>query len=122
MLVDWLKQRGRYDSAIDLMQGVVRDQPSATYFNRLGSLFISAGDSARAGDCYERALRLDSAFVPALYNQSVLLAARGESAAARVLAGRAYRLRPDLEAIRELYLQFNPVPGDSPRPVTVPNQ
>ncbi|MCX6842880.1 MAG: tetratricopeptide repeat protein [candidate division WOR-3 bacterium] len=122
MLVDRLKQRGRYDSAIVLMQGVVRDQPSAAYFNRLGSLFISAGDSARAGDSYERALRLDSAFVPALYNQSVLLAARGESAAARVLAGNAYRLRPDLQAIRELYLQFNPVPGDSPRPGTVPNQ
>jgi tetratricopeptide (TPR) repeat protein len=87
-------------------------------------LFISDGDSARGGDCYERALRLDSAYVPALYNQSVLFAARGESAAARVLADRAYRLRPNLEAIRELYFQFNRTPGlgDSPHSGTVPYQ
>jgi tetratricopeptide (TPR) repeat protein len=124
MLADRLKQRGQYDSAIVLVQGVVRDQPSAAHFNRLGSLFVNDGDSARAGDCYERALRLDSAYVPALYNQSVLFAARGESAAARVLADRAYRLRPNLEAIRELYFQFNrtPVLGDSPHSRTVPSQ
>jgi tetratricopeptide (TPR) repeat protein len=124
MLVDRLKQRGRYDSAIVLMQGVVREQPSAEHFNRLGSLFISTGDSGRAGECYKQALRLDSGYVPALYNQSVLFAARGESAAARVLAGRAYRLRPDLEAIKEIYFQFNrmPVPGDSPHTGTVPSQ
>jgi tetratricopeptide (TPR) repeat protein len=108
MLADRLKERGRYDSAIVLMQGVVRDLPSAAHFNRLGSLFISAGDSARAGQCYESALRLDSAYVPALYNQSVLFAAREESAAARVLAERAFRLRPDLEAIRELYRHLSP--------------
>jgi tetratricopeptide (TPR) repeat protein len=110
MLADRLKQRGRYDSAIVLMQGVVKEQPSAERFNRLGSLFISSGDSVRAGEFYEQALRLDSAYVPALYNQSVLFAARGESAAARVLADRAFRLRPDLEAVREIHFHLSPHP------------
>jgi len=78
--------------------------------NRLGSLLVAAGDSTRAGQCYESALRLDSAYVPALYNQSVLFATKGESVAARVLASRAYRLRPDLEAVRELYKSLVPSP------------
>jgi len=110
LLSERLKQRGRYDSAIVLMQNVVKSQPSAEYFNRLGSLYISAGDSSRAGECYDRALRLDSTCVPALYNQSVLLWAKGDSGAARVLAARAYRLRPDLEAIKELYNSLAPGP------------
>ena len=124
LLADRLKLRGQYDSAIALVQGVAKGRPSAANFNRLGSLFISAGDSGRAGQCYETALRLDSTFVPALYNQSVLFAARGESVAARVLAERAFRLRPDLEAVRELHEQLSPapVPGDSPRSGTVPSQ
>ena len=103
MLADRLKLRGQYDSAIVLVQGVTRDEPSAANLNRLGSLLIAAGDSGRAAECYEHALRLDSVYVPALYNQSVLLAVRGESVAARVLAERAFRLRPDLQAIRELH-------------------
>ena len=114
MLADRLKLRGQYDSAIVLLQGVAQSQPSAASFNRLGSLFIAAGDSVRAGQCYESALRLDSTFVPALYNQSVLFAAKGESAAARVLAERAFRLRPDLEAVRELYEHLSPAPTPNP--------
>jgi len=117
MLADRLKLRGQYDSAIVLLQGVAQSQPSAASFNRLGSLFIAAGDSVRAGQCYESALRLDSTFVPALYNQSVLFAAKGESAAARVLAERAFRLRPDLEAVREIHRYLSP---DSPPPAPRP--
>ena len=63
---------------------------------------IAAGDSGRAGQCYESALRIDSTYVPTLYNLSVLSAARGDSVAALVLAERAFRLRPDLQAIKEL--------------------
>jgi len=124
MLADRLKQRGRYDSAIVLMRKVTGIQPSAVHFNRLGSLFIGAGDSGRAEKCYGQALRLDSAFVPALFNQSVLLAANGESAAARVLAERAYRLRPDLMAVRDLYFHLVQPPAheDSPRSRTSPSQ
>ncbi len=110
MLADRLKLRGQYDSAIVLVQGVTRGEPSAANLNRLGSLLIAAGDSGRAADCYEHALRLDSVYVPTLYNQSILLAARGESVAARVLAERAFRLRPDLEAVKELHQHLVPGP------------
>jgi len=115
-LADRLRQRGRYDSAIVLMRVVVRAQPSAVGFNQMGSMFVSAGDSTRAEECYSQALQLDSGYVPALYNQSVLSAARGDSAAARALAQRAYRLRPDLVAVKELLRQLSPdsLSGDRP--------
>jgi tetratricopeptide (TPR) repeat protein len=108
LLIERLSQLGQYDSAIVVMQSVVKDQPTVTNLNRLGSLFIAAGDSGRAGQCYESALRLDSTYVPVLYNLSVLFAARRESAAARVLAERAFRLRPDLNAVRELHQHLSP--------------
>jgi tetratricopeptide (TPR) repeat protein len=101
-LAERLKLRGQYDSAIVMIQAVVNDYPSAEHFNRLGSLFIAAGDSGHARQSYQSALRLDSTYVPTLYNLSVLSAARGDSAAARVLAEQAFRLRPDLQAIKEL--------------------
>jgi Flp pilus assembly protein TadD len=50
-LSDRLKLRGRYDSAIVMIQAVVDDYPTATNYNRLGSLLIAAGDSGRAGQC-----------------------------------------------------------------------
>ena len=114
MLVDLLRQRSRYDSAIVLMQGEVRYRPSAVGFTYLGDLFISNGDSLRAGESYSQALRLDPAHLPALYNQSVLSAARGDLTAARILAERAYRLRPDIEAIRQLYFRFTRLPSPNP--------
>jgi len=106
MLADLLRQRGRYDSAIILMQSEARSQPSAQNFSYLGDLFISVDDSARAGQSYSEALRLDPAYVPALYHQSVLCAAQGDSATARMLAERAYRLRPGNTSVRELYLRL----------------
>jgi tetratricopeptide (TPR) repeat protein len=91
---------------------VVDAYPTAENINRLGSLFVAAGDSTRAGLCYTSALRLDSTYVPALYNFSVLSAAQGDSVAARALAERAFRLRPDLQAIKELreHLMLPPAP------------
>jgi tetratricopeptide (TPR) repeat protein len=114
MLADMLSRRGRYDSAIVLMQDEVKYRPSAASFSHLGDLFVSKGDTARAEESYDQALRLDPSYVPALYNQSVISAARGDVAAARILAERAYGLRPDLEEIRRLYLRFNPNPGRTP--------
>jgi len=110
MLAERLKLRGQYDSAVAMGEGVARDHPTAEHLNRLGSSWVATGDSVRAAECYKYALRLDSTYVPALYNLSVLSMARGESAAARDLAERAYRLRPDLEAVGELYksLSTNP--------------
>jgi len=114
MLADLLRQRGRYDSAIVLMQCEVTYRPSAPAFTYLGDLFVSNGDSLRAGQSYGQALRLDSTYLAALYNQSVLSAARGDLAAARILAERAYRLRPDIEAIKHFYLRFNRNPNPNP--------
>jgi len=111
MLADLLRKEGRYDSAIVLMRSEVRERPSAVSFKYLGDLFLSTADSARAIENYNQSLRLDSSYLPALYNQSVLSAARGDVAAARGLAERAYRLRPDNEAVRQLYLRFNQSPG-----------
>jgi protein O-mannosyl-transferase len=124
LLADRMKLRGQYDSAIVLVQAVVNDYPTAVNFNKLGSLFTAAGDSGRAYENYESALRTDSTYVPALYNLSVLSAAEGESAVARVLAERAFLLRPDLQAIMELreHLGVTPVSGDSPHPGTLPSQ
>jgi protein O-mannosyl-transferase len=114
-LADRLKLRGQYDSAIVMLKAVVDDYPTAEHLNRLGSLVVAAGDSERAGKWYESALRLDSTYVPTLYNLSVLSAARGDSGKARVLAERAFRLRPDLQAIRELREHLSsgsaPIPG-----------
>jgi tetratricopeptide (TPR) repeat protein len=104
MLAEELKREGRPESAAGLMMQVVAKQPSPAYLNRLGSMLVASGDSSRAEQCYLEALRRDSAFVPALYNQAILYAARGESARARTLAGRAFRLRPDLEAVKSVYL------------------
>ncbi|MBM3314920.1 tetratricopeptide repeat protein, partial [candidate division WOR-3 bacterium] len=69
--------------------------------NRLGSLLAGTGDVALAETCYLRALELDSTWVPALFNQAVILAGRGDTAAALALASRARRLRPDLAPVRE---------------------
>jgi hypothetical protein len=51
-------------------------------------------------------VRLDSTAVPALYNAAVISAARGDTAAALAFAERAYRLRPDLAAVNELYARL----------------
>jgi tetratricopeptide (TPR) repeat protein len=114
LLADRLKLRGQYDSAIVLLEEVASSQPSAANSNRLGSLFMASGDSGRAARSYESALRFDSTYVPALYNLSVLAAAKGDSVTARVLAEQAYRLRPDLDAVRELHEHLAPSPA--PRP------
>ncbi len=114
LLADQLKLRGQYDSAIVLVEGVAGSQPSAANFNRLGSLLTAAGDSVRAAQWYESALKLDSNYVPALFNLSVLFVAKGESVSARVLAGRAFRLRPDLDAVRELYQHLSPDSAPGP--------
>ncbi len=114
LLADRLRLRGLYDSAALLLEQVARSEPTAANLNRLGSLLVAAGDSARAEKYYESALRLDSTCVPALYNLSVLTAARGDSVAARVWAEQAFRLRTDLEAVRELREQLAPSPV--PRP------
>ncbi len=116
MLAELLGQRGRYDSAIVLMRGEVRFRPSAVGFSYLGDLFVSKGDSISAGRSYDRALRLDPSSLAALYNLSVLSAARGDLATARTLAERAYRLRPDIEAIRQLYVQLARPPSSNPQP------
>jgi tetratricopeptide (TPR) repeat protein len=113
-LADILEKHGQYDSAIVLMQSEVGYRPTAVSYANLGDLFISTGDSARAWDSYSQALRCDQSYVPALYNLSVMSAARGDLAAARILAERAYRLRPDLEAIRKLYLQLTQHPSPNP--------
>jgi tetratricopeptide (TPR) repeat protein len=109
-----LSQRGRYDSAIVLMQGEVRYRPSASSFSFLGDLFISRGDTARAEESYGKALRIDPKYLTALFNLAALSAAQGKLAAALPLAERAYRLRPDLEATRKLYLQLTQRPSTGP--------
>jgi tetratricopeptide (TPR) repeat protein len=115
-LADRLELREQYDSAEVMIQAVVHDYPNAEHLNQLGSLLIAAGDSGRARQSYESALRLDSAYVPTLYNLSVLSAARGDSVAARALVERAYRLRPDLKAIRELREHISSGPAPIPNP------
>jgi len=105
-LAAMFRQRGQYDSAIVLMEHEVRYRPSAESFARLGGLFADNGDSIRAGQSYSRALSIDPTHVPALYELAVLSAARGDTASARTLADRAYRLRPDVEEVVELHLQF----------------
>jgi protein O-mannosyl-transferase len=114
LLAEMLSRRGQYDSAIVLAQREVAYRPTAASYTNLGDLFISTGDSARAWDSYNQALRCDPTYVPALYNLSVMSAARGDLAGARKLAEQAYRLRPDLEAISKLCLQLAPHRGPNP--------
>jgi tetratricopeptide (TPR) repeat protein len=114
LLADMLSRRGRYDSAIALMQGEVRYRPSATGFSYLGDLFIGKGDTTRAEQSYDQAIRLDPKYFTALFNLAALSAARGNLATALPLAERAHRLRPDLEATRRLYLQLTQRGSTSP--------
>jgi protein O-mannosyl-transferase len=113
-LADILAKRGQRDSAIVVMQGEVGYRPSAMGYSYLGDLFISKGDTARAEESYAQALRLDQNCLTALYNLAALSAAQGNLAAALPLAERAYRLRPDLEATRRLYLRLTSRRGTSP--------
>jgi tetratricopeptide (TPR) repeat protein len=107
MLAEYFEKGGRFDSAVFQMAQVAEEQPAPAHFNRLGSLLVKTGDSARAERSYLQALRLDSTFVPALYNQAVMFAVHGDSNGARRLIGRAYRLRPDLEAVRSFYARLS---------------
>jgi Tfp pilus assembly protein PilF len=113
-LADILQKRGQYDSAIVLMQSEVAYRPAAASYAMLGDLFISTGDSARAWDSYRQALRADQSYVPALYNLAVMSAARGNLAEAKFLAERAYRLQPDLKAVRELHFRLTRRPDSDP--------
>jgi tetratricopeptide (TPR) repeat protein len=99
------ERRSHPDSARWYLAQVLRDpDPAPALLNRLGTLLAQAGDTAHARACYSRALARDSTLVPALYNQAVLLAALGDSFQARLLATRAYALRPDLDPVRAVYL------------------
>ena len=107
MLSERFEQRGMLDSAAVYLAGVLgTEQPSPAHVNHLGSLLIQTGDSVHAAACFGQALKLDSGYVPALYNQAVLLSARGDSARALRYAARAYRLRPDLPAVKDIYLNL----------------
>jgi len=70
---------------------------------RLGTLLAAVGDTALAESLYRHAIKLDSACVPALYNEAVILAVKGDTGRALPLAHRAHRLRPDLVAVSRLY-------------------
>jgi tetratricopeptide (TPR) repeat protein len=104
MLSQRFENNGWPDSAAYYLSGVLTTQnPSPVQLNHLGTLLIQTGDSAHAAACYAQALNLDSTYVPALYNQAVLSAATGDSARARSFAARAYRLRPDLQPVKDIY-------------------
>lgn len=91
------------DSARRILSGLkTGGRPAARELNRLGTLLVTQGDTAAAETCYHAAVRSDSTDIPALYNAALILAARGDTAAALVIAERARRLRPDLAAINEL--------------------
>ena len=74
----------------------------AVYINRLGTLLIALGDSARAETFYRRALELDENCVPALYNLAVLHLNRGDKPGALQLIKQALKIRPDLNELQEL--------------------
>ncbi len=114
-LANRLELRGQYDSAAAMVRAVVKDFPTAENYTRLGSLYFAAGDTGRAGQSYQSALRLDSTYVPTLHNLAVLSAARGDSVTARLLAERALRLSPDLQDVRELRNLLSPDSLPAPR-------
>ena len=107
-LADRFERENRLDSAAhQLEQAALVDPPAAEILNRLGTVLIRKGDSTAAQQSYLKALALDSTFVPALYNQAVLYVARGDTTGALALAGRAYRLRPDLAPVRDIYVALS---------------
>ncbi len=102
-LAERFDKKGMLDSAARHLAAAIRIEPGQLGpCNRLGTILVQLGDSARAERYYLQALKLDSTFVPALFNQAILYAARGDTAAALKLAGRANRLRPDLAAVEQL--------------------
>ncbi|HDQ98926.1 MAG TPA: tetratricopeptide repeat protein [candidate division WOR-3 bacterium] len=104
VFADRFERRGRYDSTLHYLRSVLELEPNRPeHHNRLGTVLVMLGDTTAAADHYARALTLNRDFIPALFNQAILTAARGDTAAAVRLAERAWRLRPDVEAIAELY-------------------
>jgi len=104
LLADHFEQSGRLDSAAGVLEPVAMTaNATPALANRAGSLLVSLGDTTRAACYYDRALALDSNFVPALYNLAVLYSTEGDVRRAERLAARALRLRPDLEAVRQLH-------------------
>lgn len=103
-LSERFERAGELESSVVYLHKAARlnsTQPAT--LNRLGTLLVRMGDTARAETNYVRALTLDSLFLPALYNRAILCASRGDSAQALTLAEQAYRLRPDLSSVRDLY-------------------
>ncbi len=76
--------------------------PQANYLNRLGTLFITLGDTTRAEELYLTALKKDPNCIPALYNLAVIAINRNDRKTALKLINRAIRLRPDLNELKEL--------------------
>ncbi len=104
LLADDFERAGRLDSALGVIEPLaLTDHATPALANRAGSLLIALGDTARAPRYYDRALALDSTFVPALYNLAVLYAGRGDVGRAARFAARAFSLRPDLEPVRKLH-------------------
>lgn len=104
VFADRFERRGGLDSTVHYLRSVLELEPDRPeHHNRLGTVLVTVGDSTAAAVHYARALTLNPDFIPALFNQAILTAARGDTAAAVRLAERAWRLRPDVQAIAELY-------------------
>jgi putative PEP-CTERM system TPR-repeat lipoprotein len=85
MLVMARLRAGQPDKALAAVQDMARQGDSAIVQNLEGGVHLALHDSARARACFERALQLDAAYLPALDNLAQLdrLEKRGDDARKR---------------------------------------
>ncbi|MGQ9678128.1 MAG: tetratricopeptide repeat protein [bacterium] len=103
----WARLKASYPAWEDSIRHILRRLAQSRGYelavDRLGKALVGVGDTTEAEVYYRRALERDSNCVAALYNLAVLLARRGETTPALLLARRAAKLRPEEETIQKIY-------------------
>jgi tetratricopeptide (TPR) repeat protein len=83
-----------YDAKVAYLRGVLADNPSAATHNNLGSLYLGAGQIARAFPHFEKAAKLDPNNPNIMLNLGRVHLRLGEISAAQRLLERAVTLLP----------------------------
>jgi len=115
---------GQPELAAEYISDACKSDPGyAAAFNNLGNVLMHLGEMGLAEQVYRRALELQDTLCDALVNLTVLNNLQGRHEEAIVMANRALKLMPELNATHradlENYLVTAPAPEASTRAMTV---
>jgi len=88
-------QRGNAADAAGLLEQSLRLAANSSSYNNLGLALLKSGETERALDAFERAIRLKPAYADAHYNRGAALQALGRLGEALASYDRAIQLTPD---------------------------